>query len=174
MGIVALIFAIKEIKFLKGKIDEISTRTYSLKLMATVSVGLTFFTVFGYLGSIAEGGLLSLLKNSNLFLHLIIPVLSMVNFSLFEKTNKLKFKYSFLGVIPTMVYSIFYLINVLAHIENGKVSPIYDWYWFVQGGIWQVYIVFPFMLIFTYIISVVLWRINKKRKTCNFKKIMVN
>lgn len=162
MGIVALIFAIKEIKFLKGKTDEISTRIYSLKLMATVSVGLTFFTVFGYLGPIAEGGIFSLLKNSNLFLHLIIPVLSMVNFSIFEKTNKLKFKYSFLGVIPTMVYSIFYLTNVLAHIENGKVSPIYDWYWFVQGGIWQVYIVFPFMLIFTYIISVALWRINRK------------
>lgn len=169
MGIVALIFAIKEIKFLKGKIDEISTRTYSLKLMATVSVGLTFFTVFGYLGPIAEGGIFSLLKNSNLFLHLIIPVLSMVNFSLFEKTNKLKFKYSFLGVIPTMVYSIFYLINVLAHIENGKVSPIYDWYWFVQGGIWQVYIVFPFMLIFTYIISLALWRINRKKKNNNCK-----
>ena len=168
MGIVALIFAIKEIKFLKGKTDEISTRIYSLKLMATVSVGLTFFTVFGYLGPIAEGGIFSLLKNSNLFLHLIIPVLSMVNFSIFEKTNKLKFKYSFLGVIPTMVYSIFYLTNVLAHIENGKVSPIYDWYWFVQGGIWQVYIVFPFMLIFTYIISVALWGINKKKKTCNF------
>lgn len=169
MGIVALIFAIKEIKFLKGKIDEISTRTYSLKLMATVSVGLTFFTVFGYLGPIAEGGLFSLLKNSNLFLHLIIPVLSMVNFSLFEKTNKLKFKYSFFGVIPTIIYSTFYLINVLVHIENGKVSPIYDWYWFVQGGIWQVYIVFPSMLIFTYIISVALWRINKKKKNNNWK-----
>lgn len=162
MGIVALIFAIKEIKLLNGKLDEISNKVYALKLMATVSVGLTFFTVFGYLGPIAEGGILSLLKNSNLFLHLIIPVLSMINFSLFEKTDKLKFKYSFLGVLPALVYSIFYMINVLVHMENGKVSPIYDWYWFVQGGIWQVYIVFPVMLIFTYIISVALWRINRK------------
>ena len=172
MGIVALIFAIKEIKLLNGKLDEISNKVYALKLMATVSVGLTFFTVFGYLGPIAEGGILSLLKNSNLFLHLIIPVLSMINFSLFEKTDKLKFKYSFLGVLPALVYSIFYMINVLVHMENGKVSPIYDWYWFVQGGIWQVYIVFPVMLIFTYIISVALWRINKK--TCNFRRIMLN
>ena len=162
MGIVALIFVIKEIKLLNGKLDEISNKVYALKLMATVSVGLTFFTVFGYLGPIAEGGILSLLKNSNLFLHLIIPVLSMINFSLFEKTDKLKFKYSFLGVLPALVYSIFYMINVLVHMENGKVSPIYDWYWFVQGGIWQVYIVFPVMLIFTYIISVALWRINRK------------
>ena len=72
MGIVALIFVIKEIKLLNGKLDEISNKVYALKLMATVSVGLTFFTVFGYLGPIAEGGILSLLKNSNLFLHLII------------------------------------------------------------------------------------------------------
>ena len=131
--------------------------------MATVSVGLTFFTVFGYLGPIAEGGIFSLLKNSNLFLHLIIPVLSMVNFSIFEKTNKLKFKYSFLGVIPTMVYSIFYLTNVLAHIENGKVSPIYDWYWFVQGGVWTAVIVVPVIFILTYLISLIICRCNKKK-----------
>ena len=47
--------------------------------------------------------------------------------------------------------------------ENGKVSTIYDWYWFAQGGIWQMFIVPPFMLLVTYLISVALWRINKKR-----------
>lgn len=163
MGIVAFIFSIQEIRLLKGKISEIPLKTYVLKLMGTVSVALTFFTVFCYLGQIVEGGVFRLLKNSNLFLHLIIPVLSMVNFCLFEKTNRLKFKYTFLGILPTILYAIFYLTNVLIHMENGKVSTIYDWYWFMQGGIWQMFIIPPFMLIVTYIISVGLWRINKKK-----------
>ena len=162
MGIVAFIFSIQEIKLLKGKISEISLKTYILKLMGTVSVALTFFTVFCYLGQIVEGGVFRLLKNSNLFLHLIIPVLSIVNFCIFEKTDRLKFKFTFLGILPTILYAIFYLTNILIHLENGRVSTIYDWYWFMQGGIWQISIVPPFMLLVTYIISVGLWRINKK------------
>ena len=162
MGIIALVFAVYEIKLLKGKITDIPLKIYILKLMATVGVGLTFLTVFGYLGPISKGGIPSMIKNSNLFFHLLIPVLSMLNFVLFERTNKLKFRYTFYGVIPALIYSIYYLANVLIHMENGRVSPIYDWYWFVQGGLWQIIIVMPMMLAITYIISFVLWRLNKK------------
>ena len=162
MGIVALLFAIQEIKILNGKINNISKRMYVLKLMATTGVGLTFFIVFGYLAQIAEGGILSMIMNSNLFFHLIIPVLSMVTFILFEKTDKLSFKYSFYGLIPTVIYALYYLINVLVHMENFKVSPVYDWYWFVQNGVWTAVIVMPIILIITYIISLLLWILNKK------------
>ena len=163
MGIVAFIFSIIEIQILKGKKIEISLKTYIFKLMATVSVGVTFFTVFVYLGNIVEGGILRLLKNSNLFLHLLIPVLSMINFCFFEKTDKIKFKYTIFGTIPVILYSVFYITNILIHLENGKVSTIYDWYWFAQGGMWQLLVVPPFMILCTYLISAGLWRINKKR-----------
>ena len=121
--------------------------------MATTGVGLTFFVVFMYLGPIAKGGIPSMIMNSNLFFHLLIPVISMLNFMIFEKTNKLKFIHSSFGVIPMIVYGIYYLGNVLIHVENGKVSPKYDWYWFVQNGIWTAVIVVPMILIFTYGIS---------------------
>ena len=163
MGIIALLFAIEEIKILNGKINQVSTKMYILKLMATTSVGLTFITVFGYLGPIAKGGIPSMLMNSNLFFHLLIPVISIINFIVFERTDKLEFKYSFLGVIPTFIYAIYYISNILIHLEEGKVSPIYDWYWFVQGGIWQAFIVLPLMMVITYIISLTLWRLNRKK-----------
>ena len=67
MGIVAFIVAIYEIKMIKGKISEIPTKMYILKLTSTVAVGLTFATVFGYLGIIVEGGVSQLLRNSSLF-----------------------------------------------------------------------------------------------------------
>ena len=162
MGIVSLIFVHKEIKILKGKDDEIALKWYILKLMATTSVGLTFFVVFAYLGPISKYGILSLLLNSNLFFHLIIPVISMVNFITFEKTRKIKFKHTFYSILPVVIYEIFYLINVLIHMENGKVSPIYDWYWFVQNGVWTAIVVAPMMLFITHIISLILWKLNKK------------
>lgn len=161
MGIVSLLFSLEEIKILKGKKTDISTKMYILKLMATTAVGLTFFVVFAYLGPISKGGILSMLMNSNLFFHLLIPVISILNFIIFEKTNKIKLKNILCGLIPTLLYEIYYLTNILLHMENGKVSPNYDWYWFVQNGVWTAIIVAPIMLGITYIISLVIWRLNK-------------
>ena len=164
MGIIALFFAVLEIKILKGKIEEISTKAYVLKLMATTAVGLTFLVVFAYLGPITEYGIIAMIMNSNLFFHLITPLLSMICFAAFERTNKVKFKYTFLGIIPTFLYAIYYMINIFVHMENGKVSPVYDWYWFVQNGVWTAIIVVPLIFFITYLITLLLWRINKKKE----------
>ena len=119
VGIISLIFAINEINVMKGKKKEISKRNYILKLMATTAVGLTFFVVFAYLGPIATTGISSLLMNSNLFFHLIIPVLSILNFVLFEKTDKINFKCTFYGIVPTAIYGYYYLFNVLIHMVDN-------------------------------------------------------
>ena len=159
MGIISLLFAIKEIKN-----EEITKNMYRLKLMSTTAVTLTFIVVFIYLGPISKDGIKSMLQNSNLFFHLIIPVLSIINLTLFEKTDKLKRKDTLYGIIPTVIYALFYLTNILIHVENGKVSPIYDWYWFVQGGLKTAIIVAPTIILITYIISLILWKINRKEK----------
>jgi hypothetical protein len=163
-GIISLIFATKEINILRGKTSEISKRMYVLKLMSSTAVGLTFFVVFAYLGPITPYGVPALLMNANLFLHLIIPVLSILNFVCFERTDKLKFRNSFWGILPTVLYGIYYLTNVFIHVEDGKVSPVYDWYYFVQKGVWTAVIVVPVMLLITYIISLIIWRLNRPRK----------
>ena len=163
MGLIALLFALHEVKVLKKKEKDIPRTYYILKLMATTGVGLTFLVVFAYLGPISKGGLPVLLRNSNLFFHLLIPVLSMFTFILFERNDKLSFKYSFYGLIPMLLYAVYYIINILFHMRNGYVSPKYDWYWFVQEGVWTAFIVFPIIVLITYTISVVLWRINRKK-----------
>ena len=38
----------------------------------------------------------------------------------------------------------------------------YDWYCFVQNGVWTAIIVMPIMLIITYGISLALWKLNKR------------
>ena len=161
IGIVALIFAMEDIKVLSGKKEEISFKLYILKLMATTSVGLTFVVVFTYLGPFSEYGILRMLMNSNLFFHLITPVLSIVTFVFFEKTNKIRFKHSLFGLIPMLMYAIFYIINVFIHVEEGIISMEYDFYGFIQQGLWTTFIVVPVMLLITYLISLGLWKFNK-------------
>lgn len=160
MGVISIVFAINEIRLLLGKIKIIDIKYYMLKLMATSAVALTFVVVFAYLGPITEYGIGSLLMNSNLFFHLIIPILSIISFCFFEKSS-IKFKYSIIGVFPTVLYSIFYLINVIIHMNNWVVSPAYDWYWFVQfGGVKSAVVILPLIFGISYFISLILWRIN--------------
>lgn len=156
MGLISLLFIIKT---LKNK--EITKNMYILKLMSTTSVTLTFLVVFLYLGPISKDGIKSMLQNSNLFFHLIIPVLSIITFIKYEKTN-LKLKDTIYGIIPTIIYTLFYTTNVLIHTNNGKVSPIYDWYWFVQNGVKQAIIVLPLIILITYAISLTLYKLNRR------------
>lgn len=164
MGVVALIFICKDIEFLCGKSKDISRGFYILKLISTAAVGLTFFVVFAYLGPISKGGINSMLLNSNLFFHLVIPVLSILTFVLFEGTNKLNLKDIWYGLLPVIIYAVFYLTNIIIHIENGAVSPLYDWYWFVQGGLWTAFIVIPLMFAIALFINLLLWRLNRVEK----------
>lgn len=161
MGIVALLFSIVELGLLNDKITEIPKKYYILKIMGTTAVALTFFVVVTYLAPVIPNGFILLFMNSNLLFHLIIPLLSIFTFILFEKTDALTFKNSFLGIVPTFLYEIYYLINILIHMENGKVSPLYDWYMFLQNGVWTAVIVAPLMIAITYVISFVIWKLNR-------------
>ena len=161
MGIMALVFAIIEIMVLTKKIKEIHKHLYVLKLIATVGVVLTFLTTALFLAPSSSKGYFALFKNANLFLHFIIPLLSAITFIFFEKTDKIKFKYVCLGVLPMLLYGIYYTINIFSHVVDGKILPEYDWYGFVAGGVYSIFISFPIMLLVTYLISLGLWKFNK-------------
>ena len=154
MGIVALLFAITKIR---------STALYVWKLIATGAVTLTFLIVFGDFWLALKIPIMSMLQNGNLLYHLVIPVLSILTFVFFERTERIKFRYTFLGMIPTFVYAIFYAIVVFTHMENGVVPKEYDWYGFTNAGIYAGIAVIPAMLILSYIICFLLWLANRKR-----------
>lgn len=165
MALVALAFALEEYKLLKKRKKSISAKLYVFKLMSTTAVTLTFVVVFAYLGPFSSGGIPSMIRNSNLFFHLLIPVLSIINFTCFEKTKTITFKNVFYGLVPTLLYAIFYITNIIIHSKDGYVSPTYDWYWFVQKGIWSLIIVIPLFILITFGISYTLWKGNKFKAT---------
>ena len=164
MAVMAIIFAIDEIKILKGKLKEISLTKYILKLVSTSCVALTLTVVFVWLGPTTPGGIKTMLMNSNLFLHLIIPVLSIIVFIVFEKTNKMTFKHTLYGLIPLGVYGFVYLPNVITHMHNGQISRQYDFYNYFQKGVLIAVIAFTVQYIVMYLITVLLWKFNKKTK----------
>lgn len=111
----------------------------------------------------SKGGHIPLLRNSNLFFHLIIPVISILNYVIFEKTNIIKFKYIFYGLLPTFLYEIYYTVNIFANMKNGAVPLRSDWYSFAQNGILRTILVAPMMLGITFCLSLVIWKLNKKK-----------
>ena len=162
VAIASLLLLLEERKVINDKRKSISYGYYVFKLIATVSVSVTFLTVFLYLGPGSEGGIGSMLTNSNFFFHFLVPVLSIISFVLFERTNKIYKKYIKYGILPTFMYGVFYVTNICLHIENYKVSTKYDWYWFLQKGLWTGLIIVPFMLIMSYFICYLLYKINYK------------
>ena len=163
VGIASLIIIIYEYLLLKKKIKNIPKYVYILKYIATVAVSLTFLVTLFYLSPLYGSKFLFLYQNSNLFFHLLVPLLSFISYIFYEKIE-IDYKYTYYGVSTMILYGIYYVINILIHMDNGKVLPEYDWYGFVYGGVLSIFIVFIIMIIITYIISLIIYKLNKPKK----------
>ena len=147
-----------------GKENEYLNRGfYILKLAATTGVTLTMLVTIFFLSPKMGSSFLMLFMNSNLFMHLITPILCIISFIFFEpvKRDDSKFLFSLSGIIPMLLYAIFYIPNILLHLEEGKPSHTYDWYGFLDGGINTAWFVFPAILVVTWLFALALWGANR-------------
>ena len=134
-----------------------------LKLAATTGVTLTMMVTVFFLAPTSSRGFFALFKNSNLFFHFLIPVLCIVSFIFFERTAKpIRFSLTLAGIIPMLVYSVYYTVNILLHLENGQPISRYDWYGFLGGKLSNIWFVMPMIYLITWIFSILLWVGNKK------------
>ncbi|MBP5601748.1 MAG: hypothetical protein J6X78_03375 [Treponema sp.] len=169
-GITALIYLILEAK---GK--ELSARAatflHSLRLAATTGVALTMLvTAFFLIPQFGKDWYILYIDN-NFFFHLTIPLLCVIDYIFFEPGAKsLTLKQSVSGIIPMMVYAVFYTINIIIHLGNGEPLKTYDWYGFLGGKLTNAFIAIPAMLLITWGISLAIWGANKKAKA-NFVSI---
>jgi uncharacterized membrane protein len=68
-----------------------------------------------------------------------------------------------------LLYSIFYVLNIVLHINEGGLTYAFDFYGFVKGNIYNMFISFPIILLVSYLISMGLLFLNKKIKQSNNK-----
>ncbi len=160
MGIISLIVAIQQKRVLSEKVKELHKGYTVLALMGTVGVTLTMIVTVFYLAPTFENGWFVCFNNSNFFLHLINPLASILAFTMFEKSTKLKFKDTLWGLLPLCLYAIFYVSNAAVHSENGIVNPGYDFYGFFIFGLKSGFIVLPLIILITFGLSVCLYRLN--------------
>ncbi len=165
-GIVAIVVVVFEILIILKKKEELPLWLKTVKMITTTGVALTLLVVVFYLGfvAIAEGySYFIMFYNTNICFHLLTPLSAIISFIFFEGTNKINFKLTFLNIVHMFIYTIFYSINVLTHLNpDGSVSRKYDWYYFVNGGYISFIFIILGMLIFTYGIGFSLWYTNKK------------
>ena len=165
MGIIALFTALQLRQVIRGQREDLSTACYVWNLAGTVGVTLTMLvTVFFLEPTMApQFGLFALFAGSNFLLHLFNPLRAIVTFTVFEKTRKIPFRHTLTGIVPMVLYAVFYLANCMRHAVNGMVDIAYDWYGFLAGGVKTVWIVIPVIFLFTWLISIALWRLNRRK-----------
>lgn len=107
-----------------------------LKYIGTAAVTVTMLTVFLYLApSIGKDWYDILLKRpSDLFMHLLTPVMAIVSFSVFEKRG-MTFPQSLFGLLPVALYGPWYLYKTIYAPEGKRWK---DFYGFNRGGKWPL------------------------------------
>ncbi|MBO4572477.1 MAG: hypothetical protein J5762_01745 [Clostridia bacterium] len=160
----AIIMAIYEILLLKGKISFVPKWAYLFKLIGTVGVALTMFTVLFYLAPIMPDGYFSAFYDGNLVMHLLAPLLSILSFVLFEHTGEIRFRETPLSVLHAFLYGFFYMANAFSHVTNGEIPSEYNWYGFADSSVPVTILVSTVMLSVTFGLGVALWALNKKIK----------
>ncbi|MBR2258997.1 MAG: hypothetical protein IJ899_17045 [Blautia sp.] len=126
-----------------------------LVLCGTAVVCLTFLTVVCYLGPVM--GYTRMFTGSNLYMHMIVPILSAALLICNAGSTGLPLSSACLAGLPTAVYAVFYIRNV---IKNGSEK---DWYGLAKGGP-KTYL--PICLGFigiTILIAAILWLISGGR-----------
>ena len=157
IGCIALVFAYYQFLVIRGKIDKIPQILGIFNLIATSAVALTFTIVIVFL---APGyGFKLMYKNANLFFHLIVPVVAMINYLFFIKSEKYRFVITLLTIIPSFLYGVVYFIVVAA--LNGYGDLKIDFYMFGKDGPLIGALNFIAVMSIAYALAILLYFLNR-------------
>lgn len=146
-GIAALINTICILKNKKSKAVAV------FKYIAAAAVGLTFLTIAAFLGPIY--GHSHMYHGSNLFFHLIIPLIAMAEF-VFLNDKKMGFMENLYTMIPPILYGTGYLINILINGAEGN-----DFYAFTAWGLPIGIGIFVCIVATTFLLGLILRKLNR-------------
>lgn len=125
-----------------------------LKLMAASAVALTLLTVVLFLAP--RKGWHNMFAGGNFWMHLILPVLAVLDCCLLVPVGTLPFGATFLGAAPLVVYGTWYAARVLIH--GPKVGDtVYDFYGFFAWGLRALPLVASTMLLAAWLPAVLMW-----------------
>ena len=134
-----------------------SVQVERLKYIAAASVGLTFATVMFFLGPIY--GYAEMFKGYNLPLHLIIPVIAILEI-IFLTDAPYTRRDNLLVMIPPLLYGIGYLANILIN-GIGQWPETNDWYFFFYWGYPVAVLIYAALLAATWMIGFLMRKLQR-------------
>lgn len=157
IGCIALVFAYYQFLVIRGKIDKIPQILGIFNLIATSAVALTFIIVVVFL---APGyGYDKMYKNANLFFHGIVPVVAIVNYLVFTRSERYRFQLTLLSIIPSFLYGLVYFIVVVS--LNGYGNLKIDFYLFGKDGPFIGALYYLAVMAIAYCLSLILFFGNR-------------
>ena len=156
LGVASLVFAVYLVRYLRRGLI-VPKWAHLLKYAATVAVTVTLMTVLLFLGPTM--GYAAMFVGVNLWLHLVFPVLGIVEFIFLDTQRGITFKETLFGVVPVLLYGIFYYGNILI---NGVGERPYtnDWYGFTMFGVQYMPVVLAVMLLATWLLAIIIRAAN--------------
>lgn len=127
-GIVAAVYLILTM------LKEDTGRLVALKLAAVCGVAITFAVVAFFFGPLY--GYPQFYQRGNLFFHLLLPVTAMSEFLVIRRKS-IPFRYAVISAVPTLIYGICYMLNILINGIGGPWPYTNDFYAFLSWG-WPV------------------------------------
>ena len=124
------------------------------KYASTTAITFTFLIVLLVLGPARGYG--TMYAGANFWSHLVVPVLSIVDFLVFDREGSFTLRDSLFAVIPMLAYSVFYMGNIwLRGVENN------DWYGFAKAGAPSAAVIFLGLLAVNEGIAMLLWLLRR-------------
>ncbi|MBR1797950.1 MAG: hypothetical protein IJ757_08095 [Clostridiales bacterium] len=151
-----LVAAWGSVFYIKEKENAPSQPLIIMKLISAAAVGLTFVIIAFFLQPLYKD--LNLYDGSNLYFHLIIPVLAMIEFVL--TPGRIPFRYTVISAVPTLIYGTCYLVNILVN-GVGQWPDSNDWYGFVNWGLPIGIVIFAVIVLMSFGMSCLLRGFNK-------------
>jgi hypothetical protein len=124
-------------------------RTGRFKFASTTAITFTFFIVLLFLGP--KRGYDVVYAGANFWSHLIVPVLAMADFLVLDRECTFTMRDTFIAVIPTLAYGLFYMGNLLVGGAEGN-----DWYGFQGFGAGAGIGIYLILLAANWIIALIL------------------
>ena len=133
-----------------------------LKLSAVCGVAITFAVVAFMFGPLY--GYPQFYRGGNLYFHLLLPLTAMVEF-IVVKRPYMPFKYTVFASVPTFLYGVGYMTNILINGIGGEWPNTNDFYAFLSWG-WPVGImIFAVITLTAFGVACIFRVISNKKNT---------
>ena len=129
-----------------------------LKLITASAVGLTFLIIAAFLAPMYPQ--LNLYDGSNLYFHLLVPLVAMVEFILMEVKEEISFRYTLIAAACSLIYGLGYYINIVKN-GIGEWPDTNDWYGFLNWGYPIGFVIFGFIILMNWGMACLLRFLNK-------------